>query len=323
MKHLGDPNLGVEVLPPPPPISLDNLPEDVSPSGLANYFINRINKQWDENKINFDQEDYREITEAYWKNFNHQMLSVELSEAETSALVARCKKEGVTVNSALAVAFSGAPSFVEGEKPYHTKAVVASNLRDRIPNPAGEGIGMYAGAVQLKFKYNHKKDFWENARNFHKKIKPRITNKILFKEALTWSYLEPAITESMNFKKIGALVSTESPRYKKLSAFSKRDDVVLSILKREKIDTFDKIIMGTAVTNLTRMDFPRMYGELELDRLIMKPGGAFPLSNVNLLLGAVTCSGKLSLILEYSDKNVNTPTMEKIRDKAIAFLLNE
>lgn len=30
------------------------------------------------------------------------------------------------------------------------------------------------------------------------------------------------------------------------------------------------------VTNLTRMDFPRKYGELELDRLIMNPGGAIP-----------------------------------------------
>jgi len=37
----------------------------------------------------------------------------------------------------------------------------------------------------------------------------------------------------------------------------KRDDVVSSILKREKMESLDKIIMGTAVTNLTRMNFPR------------------------------------------------------------------
>ena len=81
--------------------------------------------------------------------------------------------------------------------------------------------------------------------------------------------------------------------------------------------------MGTAVTNLTRMDFPRQYGTLELDRLIMKPGGAFPLVNVNLVLGAVTCAGKLSLLVEYAEDNVNDRTMERIRDKALEFLLEE
>lgn len=80
--------------------------------------------------------------------------------------------------------------------------------------------------------------------------------------------------------------------------------------------------MGTAITNLTRMDFPRAYGSLELDRLIMHPGGAFPLANVNLVLGAVTCSGKLSLLLEYAEEAVDTQTMEKIRDEAMAYLLN-
>ncbi len=39
----------------------------------------------------------------------------------------------------------------------------------------------------------------------------------------------------------------------------------------------DPIFKGTAVTNLTSLDFPKTYGSLELDRLIMPPGGAFPL----------------------------------------------
>jgi len=81
--------------------------------------------------------------------------------------------------------------------------------------------------------------------------------------------------------------------------------------------------MGTAVTNLTRLDFPRQYGSFELDRLIMNPGGAYPLSFVNLVLGAVTCSGKLSLVLEFAEETMDTRTMEKIKDKAMEFLLDE
>jgi hypothetical protein len=81
--------------------------------------------------------------------------------------------------------------------------------------------------------------------------------------------------------------------------------------------------MGTAVTNLTRMDFARTYGSLELDRLFMYPGGAFPLVNVNLVLGAVTCSGKLSLVLEYAEQAIATQAVKRVRDTAMAYLMDE
>lgn len=139
---------------------------------------------------------------------------------------------------------------------------------------------------------------------------------------MMWCHLEPAILEAINFKRLGGLVPTHFSRHDKLSAFSKRIDVVSSILKREKMESLDKLVMGTAVTNLTRMDFPREYGDLELDRLIMNPGGGIPLSNVNLVLGAVTCSGKLSLVVEYEERTVNTDTMIQIKDRAMEFLLN-
>jgi hypothetical protein len=95
------------------------------------------------------------------------------------------------------------------------------------------------------------------------------------------------------------------------------------VLKRGKMDSLGRIMIGTAVTNLGRLDFPSEYGALELDRLIMNPGGAFPLANVNLVLGAVTCAGRLSLILEFVDGNVAVRTAEEIRDTALGLLLGE
>jgi hypothetical protein len=215
----------------------------------------------------------------------------------------------------------GAPQIVQGRGKELSSLAIAGNLRDRLKRPGGEKMGYFAGAVTLNFSYDEKKGFWENARRLNQKVKPLYTNKNLFKESLVWCYLEPGYLEAMNFKKLGGIVPTHFSRYEKLSAFSKRDDVVSSILKREKIASLDKIFMGTAVTNLTRMDFPREYGDLELDRLIFIPGGAFPLSNVNLVLGAVTCSGKLSMIVEYEEATVDTDTMTLIKDKAMEFLL--
>jgi NRPS condensation-like uncharacterized protein len=320
--YLGDPSREVEALPDPAPISLDNLPADVSQSGLRKVFINRMNRQWVEDSVFFDNGDYKILTKTYWDNYHHKIFSIELSEAETSALVARCREENITVTSALATAFGGAQSFVEGEKAYHAKTVIATSLRDRLPNPPGEGMGFYAAGVELKLKYNHKKSFWENARRFHKKIKPNFTNKKVFGQIVDWLYLEPTFLEAMNFKKLGGLVPPDSSRYEKLSAFSKKEDVVLRLLKRDKMESPEMMFMGPAITNLGRLDFPKTTGALELDRLIMQPGGAFPLAHVNLVLGAVTCSGKLSLVLEYAEEAVDTQTMKEIKDKALDYLSN-
>lgn len=54
---------------------------------------------------------------------------------------------------------------------------------------------------------------------------------------------------------------------------------------------------------------------------MMQPGGAFPLVHVDMVIGAVTCAGKLSLVVEYAEEAVDTPTMEKIKNMAMEFLL--
>ena len=320
MTHLGDPDRDVEVLPDPVPIGRDNWPDDVTANAVVRFLINRMNKKWAGEEVIFDQEDYNDLSEAYWKRYNHQMLSAELTEAQTAALVARCRAEQVTVNSALCAAWSGAQIMVPGVKPYHPSIGVAASLRDRLPLPAGEVMGFYAGAVTPKFEYGVSRGFWDNTRRFHHKVRPLFTNKHLFGDPLAWSHLEPSILEAINFKKLGGLVPERAARYRKLSAFGVRDDVVLRILKRDKMESLDRVFMGTAVTNLTRMDFPRTYGSLELECMFMKPGGAFPLVNVNLVVGAVTCSGKLGMVVEFVEDNVRLGTMQAIMEKAMEFL---
>ena len=321
MVHLGDPDKEVEVLPNPVPVDIGNLPKGVSMNRLVKYVVNRMGKKWIKNPTFFDQADYENLNEAYWKKYKHDMVSIEMSEAETTSLVGRCKKEGVTVNTALTAAFIGAQYIIQEDK-FNPSIAIAGSVRDRLLKPAGEAMGYFAGGVALEFKYNNKMNFWENARKLRGKVKPLYTNKNMFKEMLTWVYLAPGIMESLAFKMMGGLVSSESPRYDKLSTFSKQDDLISSLLKRQKMDSLEKPFLGTAMTNLTRLDFPQMYGSLELDRLIMNPGGMFPLALVSLVLGAVTCSGKLSLLIEYTEEAVDTKTMIKIKEKAMEFLLN-
>ena len=319
---LGNPEFELEVLPDPQPIDRENLPPGVKMNGLVNFVVNRINKDWGEQRIDFDDEDYRALSEAYWTAFNHQMSLLEFSEQQTASLVNKCKAEGITVNSALAVGLAAAQIEVQGLLPFHSSITIAGSLRDRLARLAGESMGFFVGAVSPKFVYKENLGFWENARRFNKKVQPLYTNKNLFKDPLIWSYLDPGILESLSFKMIGGMVDS-SPRTEKLNSFSQQEDVVSSMIKRENMDSFENVLIGTAVTNLTRMDFPRTYGDLELERLIMNPGGAYPLVFVNILAGAVTCSGRLSLMLEYSTERIQTDTVLKIREKVFALLLGE
>ena len=319
MAHLGDSDRPAELLAEPVPIGLDNIPPGVSANALVRFVINRMNKKWAAEKVLFDQEDYRALNSAYWTHYQHQALPVELTEAQTTTLVERCRKEEVTVNSALSAAFVGA----QVGKPHHPGVGVAASLRDRLLRPAGEVMGFYAGMVRPKFGYDPHRGFWDNARRFHRQVSPLFTDKNLFRDLLTWCYLDPTILEAINYKKLGRLVAEGSPRRQKLSAFGGRDDTIRSILKRERMASLDQIAMGTAVTNLARLDFPRRYGPLELERLIMKPGAAYPLVTIGLVLGAVTCAGKLSLLLEFAEENVDLPAMDRIRNKALEFLLGD
>jgi NRPS condensation-like uncharacterized protein len=320
MVTLGRPDMKFESFSRPLPISFENFPSGIFINGIVKFFINRINKKWAANKVVFNQEDYLALNEAYWANFQHKMISVELSDTQTTDLIRRCKKEKVSVNTALTTAFVGAQTAVQGRRSAHATAGVAVDLRNRLPSPPGEYMGFYAGLARQKLKYHLRKTFWDNARQFYIKLRPKFSNQNLFSEFLSWLYLDPSIITAINFKKFGGLTHLENDTGKKLRAFSQRKDVVLSILKRDKLDSFEHTLLGTAVTNLTKMDFPSEYGPLKLERLMIYPGGAFPLGNVNMVVGAITCSGKLTLTVEYAKARMTKDTAEKITGKAMGLL---
>jgi NRPS condensation-like uncharacterized protein len=323
MEHLGNPELEPEILADPLPLTRKNIPEEHKLSSVISWVLKRINQKWEQEKILFDQMDYLNLHKTYWENFTHRTISIELSEAQTERLVNNCRREGVSVNSAIAAAFIGAQNIVLGQKPHLTKAGIGVSLRKYLQPPIEEEIGFYATVVYPKFKYDLKNGFWDNARAFHKKVTKLYTAKNFFQDSLSFTSLAPSLMEARNYKLLGGLVPSNFSRYDKISSFSKRDDVLLSLLKREKAESVKNFIMGTAVTNLTRMNFPQKYGDLELERLIVHPGAGFPLTTVNLVIAAVTCVNKLSLLVECAEENIDLDSVLNIKEIALELLLEE
>ncbi len=131
------------------------------------------------------------------------------------------------------------------------------------------------------------------------------------------------ILESKPYKILGHLITSEQSRYEKIFSFSKREDTLLAVLKRNNSHSIENVSMGTAVTNLTRMNFPTMYGKLELERLIVHTGAGFPLVTVNIVVGVVTCSDIMSILLDFAEEQIDTNTVYEIAQNALHNLLGK
>jgi hypothetical protein len=76
MVHLGDPTRDVEVLPDPVPIAPEIMPEEVSVNGIVRFFLKRMNKKWEGDKIFFDREHWHRST------ISHPLLSLHVAEPD-------------------------------------------------------------------------------------------------------------------------------------------------------------------------------------------------------------------------------------------------
>ena len=94
----------------------------------------------------------------------------ESSEAETKALVLRCRQETVTVNTALWTAFLAAQYDVQGNaEPYRSRAGLAVSTRDKLNVPVAEAFGFYASSFSADLQYDPRRAFWDTARIFHER----------------------------------------------------------------------------------------------------------------------------------------------------------
>ncbi len=94
----------------------------------------------------------------------------QLTADQTEALLNRCKQERVTVHSALCTAFL--TTFTTVQTPV--------NLRRYLALPVGEAFGNFAGGVVIQMKYDEKQGFWDNAREFHGKLKQSLQDPFVF-----------------------------------------------------------------------------------------------------------------------------------------------
>ena len=269
---------------------------------------------WQKNSVIFDEEDEDNLFRAFRDTYTNKVLTVELDEKQTKDLIEQCKKNGVTVNSALNTAFLAAHASVQGPfKGGKQNIMVPVNTRNKYKKPVGDNIGVYVSGFQFKLSYNPKKEFWENAQLFDQGVKDNLDINQVFKFAVLQELINPAIVDARNFGFFGKDVPSDYSRYEKIHNFSIDEKNVVNRRAKKQIPKMP----GLAITNLGQLEYPTKYGSLEVDRFIFITSGT---PFIELVIPVVTIAGKLTFTTNYLEETTDTPTMQNIKNKVLEYL---
>ena len=309
-----NPDMAIELLPLPAPLSPENLPEGSDMSGLKakirDAAMNSINKKWRQNKITFDQEDFENIFSAYWQKHEYRIIFLEMEAQETNRLVQACRENNVTVNSALCAAFLGAYKELNGSFKGNKRSVaVPVDLRRRMKPEAGDVLSLYVGSILCKYDYHLNESFWDNTKRFHQLILKDMEKTNLFEIFHNLERMDHTMLDCMvSFAPTAKYVTPEYSRFQKLNSFY-HDKKNMAIKMSKK---FAGALPGMVMTNLGRANIKDTYGRLKIDKLFFLPstGEDFPLA-----LGAVTINDKMVVTVNYVEKSKESMLLQ-VCDKA-------
>jgi hypothetical protein len=301
LHHLAHPDEEVEPLPEPPLITPETVPHPPRFGLVFRGLTHLLNWGWKKKGLRFGAADRERLHEVFWeKNAGARALAGSLSEPETASLVARCREEKVTVNSALWAAFLAAQNEVQGDaEAFRPRAGMAVSTRDRLKVPVGEALGFFASSLTVHLPFDPRVPFWDAARDVQARIRAELAATDLFR-MLTGDLLHPTLLDALYFRKYG-LIDASMP------------------MKMLKKMNWEDVSYGYSITNVGRMEIPTEYGPFELETV----HGPYFYSDVNeKVVGVTTVGGRLTFLMAYDDAKVHVVEAGEIRDLATR-LLNE
>jgi NRPS condensation-like uncharacterized protein len=288
-----------QLIQPVSPISLaDAIPESSSGSLVERLVMKYLNKKWLSKGLRFDENDYRRMHENFWNGREPKILAWALDEAQTKTLAARCKEEGVSVNSAIYTAFLSAQSQVQDTSAgMYGNVMVPVDFRNYLTQEIGSALGLYASAVKLRFNYDPTKTFWDSARELDRNIKDQLTVENIFASQRT-SALHPSVMDGVVYAMFGDL---DDGMAQKLASRMQKEGRT-----------------GILVSNLGRLDIPIQYGQLELEWI--KPPAVYA-GIAEKALEVLTIGNRMHFTLTYGLMKIDDSTMENLKEAAMGLLV--
>lgn len=210
------------------------------------------------------------------------LLHWKLTEAETSALAGACKDAGVTVHSALCVAFLEAFQLVRGTKA-QGKVICPVDVRHFVEEIKKDALFAFAPIAELSLPKEKGKDFWTKATELKTELKKKIAAMKVHELLVMSEYFHGSVNKML----------------KHLKATDGGHDITLS--------------------NMGRLTIAAHYDSFELET-VYSPNVGFPWRNANTLVLS-TFEGRMDFAFLSNDSFLPESEAKAIRDQAMELLM--
>jgi len=280
------------------PVSLEEAVSSHASGGFLSSLVMRgLNRKWLRKGITFDETDYRGLHRSFWKERCATVLSWTLSTPQVKALVHRCRKRRISVNSALYLAFLEAQHRVQGVgRSVFNNVLVPVSLRSYLAQRVAEALGLYASVLQLRFKVPPDKPFWHSAQMLDARVKRQLTDRNIF-AAQRLRAMHPSLLDGLAFARFGGF----------------DDPMARGLVER----VLTRMRTGILVSNLGRLDLPADYGGLRLSAI--RPPAIYA-GNAEKALEVLTFGGRMFLTLTFDAAVVARETVQAVVDTAMGLL---
>jgi NRPS condensation-like uncharacterized protein len=272
LEYLADPSKEAQIIEPIP--YSEEILRRYPPNFVNKLMIKRVNADWSKRRRVFTEAEYHEMQRGCQRD---QFVHIGFTEERTLELRERCRREGVTVNSALVTAMlSGTRATPELRRSDEVAFTV--NIRGMLERDPGEACGMYASGVSFDLRYRDASGFWDNARAAHDLGKGKLSDPdALFGRRASSIILDPTVFDAMIFATFGGF----------------KDKLIEKFRGK-----FAKMNLGGILTNLGGVTIPREYGSMRVSDVLFLP----PASGGGVLaVAASSIMGKLDVMIPYRE----------------------
>lgn len=278
--------------------SQNDLPHNASLAFPTKVLIRFLNRMWNKGK----QPRFGELEIQAMFHKYHQLADISLSyltinRVEINDLHNACKAHGITINDALVTALIIAIQ----EKHLNKKTVVGIpiNIRKKLSFSADSCLGNFASAITIGYKYDSKKDFWQNAALVKRKIKSKLeSTKAQWLILNVHASMNPLLVDAMYYATYG---ECNDKAAKKAAA-------MLSIDKPS----------STAISNIGRLNFNCQIGSYHIRDLVCfapKAPGSY------VVLGVATLNDTMQIGFSFDRNIISAVVMEEVKSRILALLI--
>ena len=238
------------------------LERNLPPKGLsaaAGLYARYCNYKW--NNRFFTWQDYYDLHNKYWETVSSDIQYKTLSAQETQKIITSAKQIGCSVNSYIVTLFLQT-------HPNLRKVGIPVSIRQA----KNEAMSNLTSGIYIKYRYDSKKTFAQNAMRVHKSI----TGKLKRHKVFVLQFLA-----KMPLTLIDAvLLHTYNSCNERLA---KKTAKVMGYFGKNKKDL--------GISNLTVIDIPASYGNYKIDNIIFVPPAVSYSQNI---IGVSTINGRLT-----------------------------